>query len=262
MLRPDTAMCGKELAICRSRDLLPKLGFLQQPLEALLQEQEALGLQGDRPSVTVKRTKPKEEKIPVAKPSLFKLRQGQANASETHPELQALGEALGSGEENPLCLKEVSERQAPLHRREDNFAAPESGFPVPLHRAVGKSLGATLKKPTADLDREPKDEDEAIDMENRKTLMNASPEEVKEWQQQLLQQLGAETCERLRQRGVRKMGQEKRKVKVAKEVAPEPPEPKKVLAEKELHEDCRAAPATVSLEMDGEASSRIYAVML
>lgn len=26
--------------------------------------------------------------------------------------------------------------------------------------------------------------------------------------------------------------------------------------------DCRAAPATVSLEMDGEASSRIYAVML
>lgn len=42
--------------------------------------------------------------------------------------------------------------------------------------------------------------------------------QVKEWQQQLLQQLGAETCERLRQRGVRRMGQEKRKVKVAKEV--------------------------------------------
>lgn len=45
-----------------------------------------------------------------------------------------------------------------------------------------------------------------------------APQQVKEWQQQLLQQLGAETCERLRQRGVRKMGQEKRKVKVAKEV--------------------------------------------
>lgn len=217
-------------------------------IEALLQEQEALGLQGERPSVSVKRTKPKEEKVPVAKPSLFKLRQGQANASETHPELQALGEALGSGEENPPCLKEVSERQAPLHRREVDFAAPESGFPVPLHRAVGKSLGATLKKPAADLDREPKDEDEAIDLENRKTLMNASREEVKEWQQQLLQQLGAETCERLRQRGARKMGQEKRTVKVAKEVAPEP---KKVLAEKELHEDKTPAP-TVSLEMGGE----------
>ena len=54
-------------------------------------------------------------------------------------------------------------------------------------------------------------------MFNPKDSHLGSSLQVKEWQEQLLQQLGAETCERLRQRGARKMGQEKR-VKMAKEV--------------------------------------------
>jgi len=128
-------------------------------IEALLQEQEALGQ--SQPSVSVKRIKPKEEKVPVAKPSLFKLRQGglgaglgQAVVAETsHPELQAL-----EGEEDLPCLKEVSERSVPPRCSEGGFVAPESGFPVPLHRAVGKSLGTTLKKISKDLDREPENE--------------------------------------------------------------------------------------------------------
>ena len=81
-------------------------------------------------------------------------------------------------------------------------------------------------------------QDEAIDMENRKTLMNASPEEagfdvmvftgaasewcqVKAWQEQLFQQLGAETCEFLRKRGEKKMVKEKRKSKVEKKTPPQ-----------------------------------------
>ncbi|CAK9005833.1 Hypothetical protein (Fragment) [Durusdinium trenchii] len=192
---------------------------------ALLHEQqEALG--GDprwQPAVSLKRTKPKDDKVPVAKPSLFKqLRQGR-EAGSAHPELQAL-----EGEEQPSCLKEVTERVGG-DPKAGSFLAPESGFPVPLHRAVGKSLGTALK-PRRESSDEPEDEEEEIDLENRKMLMNTSPEEavvggrgeidrlvgprlrglstsseVKEWQQQLLQHLGAETCELLRKRGQRKL---------------------------------------------------------
>ena len=42
-----------------------------------------------------------------------------------------------------------------------------------------------------------------------------SPLQVKEWQQQLLQQLGSETCERLRRRGQRKAQVQRAKVKPA-----------------------------------------------
>lgn len=45
--------------------------------------------------------------------------------------------------------------------------------------------------------------------------------QVKAWQEQLFQQLGAETCEFLRKRGEKKMVKEKRKSKVEKEPPPQ-----------------------------------------
>eukprot|EP00913_Durusdinium_trenchii_P009580 g9000.t1 len=172
-----------------------------------------------------------DDKVPVAKPSLFKqLRQGR-EAGSAHPELQAL-----EGEEQPSCLKEVTERVGG-DPKAGSFLAPESGFPVPLHRAVGKSLGTALK-PRRESSDEPEDEEEEIDLENRKMLMNTSPEEAvvggrgeidrlvgPEWQQQLLQHLGAETCELLRKRGQRKLKAKMPKTPALKRAEEEVKEP-------------------------------------
>lgn len=184
-------------------------------------------------------------------PSLFKqLRQGHVEGKPfgiptlmPHPEITALPELEGPGKEELSCLaKCVSERSPPAGAcgggpRQDGtanvpcFVAPSTGFPMPAHRSVGQFLGS--EKPSAHLDiREqeaddgPMDEEKEIDKSNRQALSKASPEEIYEWQQQLLQQLGKETCDFLKRRG-----QEKTKLRadvaqgeaLAREKAPEDP---------------------------------------
>eukprot|EP00930_Biecheleria_cincta_P058705 TRINITY_DN44502_c0_g1_i1.p1 TRINITY_DN44502_c0_g1~~TRINITY_DN44502_c0_g1_i1.p1 ORF type:complete len:1372 (-),score=277.45 TRINITY_DN44502_c0_g1_i1:49-4164(-) len=167
---------------------------------------------------------------PSGKPSLFKaLRQGLAagggaaamagrpfgaRAAAPHPEISALPELEGPDKEDLPCMADSVKERSPNKEAvgEHKFPSMACGFPIPHHRAVGKHFGKSVssgKKRETLLDledeEEPQNEEDAIDLENRKTLARASAEEVQEWQQQFLQQFGKDTCEFFRKRGQEKL---------------------------------------------------------
>ncbi|CAJ1378884.1 unnamed protein product [Effrenium voratum] len=111
---------------------------------------------------------------------------------------------------------------------------------------AGKRLGVAPKAPVRAGDLE----EESIDLENRKALESASPEEVKEWQRELLEQLGAETCAFLRRRGAEKRWAEP-------QVKPRPKE-EELKEPKELKPKPEESVSSVSLEfsMDGVEAMR------
>ncbi|CAE8620973.1 unnamed protein product [Polarella glacialis] len=146
-----------------------------------------------------------------------------APAAAPHPEISALPELEDDEcEEVSTCLAELVAERAPprVHEGEGDvragdkpFSCPApSGFPVATHRAFdGKSLGRSFRsglgEKTGDLEdeEEPDDEEGSMDLSNRKALQKASPEEVREWQQELLERLGSATCDFLKRRGEEKM---------------------------------------------------------
>ncbi|OLQ14791.1 hypothetical protein AK812_SmicGene1072 [Symbiodinium microadriaticum] len=91
-------------------------------------------------------------------------------AAAPHPEIAALPELEGDeAEELGSCLAaEVAERSAPgslAPGAEGAFAAPEQGFPIANHRAVGKSMGFGTSRPSRPARREAErpPENEAVD---------------------------------------------------------------------------------------------------
>lgn len=184
-----------------------------------LPAQEVLGASEDGPQ---------QEAIGRKRPaSLFKqLRQGHLGGKPfgvpttlSHPEIAALPELEGPEKDDLPCLAEsVAERQPPIcGGRADapsggeSLSAPASGFPTPMHRSAGGGLGRARHPGPRDASATaPISEDEEareIDEESNRVLNSVSPEEVYEWQQQLLQQFGRETCEFLKRRGQQKREQ-------------------------------------------------------
>jgi len=155
------------------------------------------------------------------KPSFFKqLRQLGGSKSfglpgaTPHPEVAALPDLDGPQRRELSCLgEEVVERRCPKQEVQPESAtagvspAPAAGFPLPVHRATGKNLGRQIATARASIQHAgaaslaTEEEDAEIDAENCRALGSATPEEIYEWQQQLLQQFGEQTCDFLKKRG-------------------------------------------------------------
>lgn len=171
-------------------------------------------------------------------PSLFKqLRQGLDAQGETkpfgvptslpHPEITALPDVEAECESLPCLADTVKENftARPSASKEHDVSvgvldAPAAGFPTPAHRSVSKFLGRSQQRVGENISdvgpfksKEGRlTEEEEIDEQNRNAISEASLQEIHEWQQQLVKQLGQDTCEFLKKRGLAKLQQQGRAV--------------------------------------------------